>query len=200
MVQDDSHAEPPSDEELVQRFQRGPASAEGRRAAEELFARYDERVYAWCRRMVHDHDFALDLAQEALLTALKDLGQFEGRSRFSSWLFTVVRRRSLRVIRRERLLLPAEADPDTLPAGGPDPAHVIANEDEERWLRGAMRELLEPAECTALILRCEEGLGVDDITRALGLTGASGARGVLQSARRKLRAALERRRAAELPR
>ena len=42
----------------------------------------------------------------------------------------------------------------------------------------------------AIYLRCFERLPVDEITSLLSITGASGARGLLQSARRKLRAAL----------
>jgi DNA-directed RNA polymerase specialized sigma24 family protein len=41
-----------------------------------------------------------------------------------------------------------------------------------------------------LWLRCFEKVPVDEITRMLGITEASGARGVLQRARRRLRAAL----------
>ena len=39
-------------------------------------------------------------------------------------------------------------------------------------------------------LRAYEGMSVEDITRMMKLNGASGARGLLQTARRKLRAAL----------
>lgn len=182
-----------SDEQLVRRFQESPGSPAGRRAAEQLFARYDERVYAWCRRIVRDHDRALDLAQEGLLIAVRDLPQFEYRSRFSTWLYTVVRRRALRLIGRQRWFAVTDTDLDTLESGSPDPASDVVDQDESQWLQHTLKTELEPHEASALWLRCEEGMAVDDITRVLGITAASGARGVLQSARRKLRAALERR-------
>jgi RNA polymerase sigma-70 factor (ECF subfamily) len=160
---------------------------------EALFVRYDARVYHWCLRLARDHDTALDLAQEAMLTALRDLHQFQERSRFSTWLYTVVRRRSLRLLQRERRWLIDDVDDATLVSRAPDPADVVAERAEERWVRAAIPNLLDPTEASALALRCEEGLPVDEITRLLNLPGASGARGVLQSARRKLRAARARR-------
>ncbi len=187
----------PSDEMLVTRYLGEPGSPAGRRAVATLFARYDARVYQWCLRLARDHDTALDLAQEAMLTALRDLGQFEGRARFSTWLYTVVRRRALRMLMRERRWLTDEVDADALQSPAPGPEETAANRDEESWVRQAAKELLEPIEAAALMLRCEEGLPVEEVTRLLALPGASGARGVLQSARRKLRAARERRRASE---
>lgn len=186
-----------SDEDLVLAFQEEPGAERGRRAAETLFSRYDRRVYVWCLRLARDHDRALDIAQESLLTALRDLPSFQHRSRFATWLYTVVRRRALRLLKQERRWLVEETDLDGMVGGAPDPAETTVREDEEGWLVRTMDEVLEPGEARALVLRCEEGLPVDEVTRLLGLSGASGARGVLQSARRKLRAALERRRAAE---
>lgn len=180
-------------------YQREHDTARGRWAVEALFARYDRRVYLWCLRLCGDHDRALDLAQEAMLTALRDLHGFQHRSRFATWLYAVTRHRGLRLLGRERLL-PVTDDETTLheiedPAPRPD--HDAERRDEEGWLRDTLADVLEPIETTVLLLRCEEGLPVSEITRLLNLSGASGARGVLQNARRKLRAALEKRRHAE---
>ena len=54
----------------------------------------------------------------------------------------------------------------------------------------AMRDALTPLEQTALWLKAYEGMPVNDINRLLGVTDESGARALLQTARRKLRAAL----------
>jgi DNA-directed RNA polymerase specialized sigma24 family protein len=63
-----------------------------------------------------------------------------------------------------------------------------------------MRSHLAPLEQEALWLRCVERMPVDEITRVLGIEGSTGARAVLQSARRKLRAVLDRAHAAEAAR
>jgi hypothetical protein len=63
----------PSDEDLAVRYAGDPRSPEGRAAVEALFSRYDTRVYHWCMRLARNHETALDLAREAMLTALRDL-------------------------------------------------------------------------------------------------------------------------------
>ena len=184
--------EPESDEALVSRAQSDPEGADGRAALEVLFARYDERVYAWCRRFVRDHERALELAQDAMLLAYRGIRGFEGRSRFSSWLFAIARRHCWREAGRPAPLLEDEADPDALPSDRPDPAHDLERREEQARLLELLDRVLEPEERLALWLRCYEEMTVEEITKALGLTSASGARTVLQTARRKLRAEMER--------
>lgn len=182
-----------ADEELVRAYQQDPTGEGGRAAAETLFERYWERVYLWCHRRVGHHETARDLAQDVLLSAYQALGSFEGRCLYSSWLFTIMRHRCFRALRRPSLLRDEEVEVDRL-AGETTPvdAALAEQEDEEEMLRLIQRHL-EPTEQAALWLRVMERLPVEEITRRLGISAASGARGVLQSGRRKLRAALDRR-------
>ncbi len=169
----------------------------GRAAAAELFRRHQEALYLWCHRLTGDHDRALDLAQDVLLAACRSVENFEGRSSFKSWLFAIARFRFARTLRSKR---PPGAPLDAVPdaeddAPGPEEEFLV-REEEERVI-ALLRGTLEPQEQDAIWLRCFEGVPVDEITRLLGLEGRSGARGVLQTARRKLRAALEARGAGE---
>lgn len=182
----------PTDDELVRRAQ-DPAGGEAARAAAgELLGRWRERVYLWARRYVRDHDRALDLAQDVLLSAYRGLGSFEGRAPFSAWLFSITRHAGLRAVRRASLVRDDDAEPDALAAADSDPLDLVARRMGEEALLRLIDTHLEPHERTALWLRCVEGLPVESITDAIGAANATGARGVLQTARRKLRAALER--------
>jgi RNA polymerase sigma-70 factor (ECF subfamily) len=189
----DRHPIPATDEELVLTFQRDPSGDSGRAAAEELFERYWERVYLWCLRRIGNRETARDLAQDVLLSAYRALGSFEGRSRYSSWLFTIMRNRCFRALRRPSLVRDEEFEVESM-AGDATPADadLAEREDEEEVLR-LIRTQLDPLEQAALWLRARERLPVEEITRRLRISTASGARGVLQSGRRKLRAALDRR-------
>jgi RNA polymerase sigma-70 factor (ECF subfamily) len=187
-----------SDEALLTRIQADPEGPDGRSALESLFARYDERVYAWCRRFVRDRERALELAQDTMLLAYRGIRGFEGRSRFSSWLFAIARRHCWREVGRPAPLLEDEADPDALPSDRPDPADDLERREEQARLLEMLEGALEPQERLALWLRCHEEMTVGEITSVLGLTSASGARTVLQTARRKLRAELERRRKGDM--
>jgi RNA polymerase sigma-70 factor (ECF subfamily) len=180
------------DAALLHRFQLDPQGADGRAAASELLGRYRERVYLWLYRSVHDHERALDLAQEVLLQAYRALPRFEWHGQFSTWLFVIARNRAVSEARRATLARDHEIDPDTIAAPGLSPDGLLERAEDEEALLAWMREHLDPLEQRALWLRCVEQLAVDDITTLLGFETLSGARGVLQRARRKLRAALER--------
>lgn len=183
-----------TDTELLARYRGAPESVEGRRAAGELLVRYRGRVYVWCHRMVRDHDRALDLAQDALLKAWRALPGFGGRSRFSSWLFSIARNECLTALRPKSLRADPHVDPLELLVETEDPPALLMSREEEDEMEALLRDHLSPLEQEAIWLRCFERLPVGEVTRLLGLTHASGARSVLQSAREKLRAALERRR------
>jgi RNA polymerase sigma-70 factor (ECF subfamily) len=188
----DEPAAPESDEALLARFQADPDGPDGRAALEVLFARYDDRIYAWCRRFVRDHERALDLAQETMLLAYRGVRRFEGRSRFSSWLFAITRRHCWRQVGRLTLFREEKLDPDALPDRRPDPERELEMREEQGRLLESIDHVLDPQERLALWLRCHEEMSVEDITKALDLTTASGARTVLQTARRKIRAEVKR--------
>jgi len=75
----------PPDEELVARFQRGDESAFG-----AMVARWNEPILQLAIRMTGDLEEARDVRQMALIKAYQGLEKFEGRSRFSTWIYRVV--------------------------------------------------------------------------------------------------------------
>ncbi len=162
-------------------------------AAAELFGRYHGRVYAWCRRYRRDPDQALDLAQDVLLTAWRSLATWEGKAPFGGWLFVVTHHACLRAARTRPAAWDDDLEMEDLPDPRPDPAADLEDRQERDALLALVREHLDPQEQRAVWLRCAEHMPVDEITRVLGLRTATGARGLLQTARRKLKAARERR-------
>ena len=180
------------DEDLLRVARNDRDSDRRRAAATELVCRYRDAVYLWCFRYVRDTERALDLSQDVLATVWEKIGTFEGRSKFSSWLFSVTRNRCIDSSRRVDLL-GDDAELGEIRDAAPLPDAVFEDERGEEWLLHTIRTELEPEEQQAIWLRCVERMSVDDVTRILGVDGASGARAVLQRARRKLRAAMENR-------
>lgn len=177
----------PSDRELVERVRGQPVGPEGRAAAGELLRRYRRPVYVWCFRYVGEHERALDMAQDVLLTAYQRLGDFEGRAAFSSWLFVIARNRCLNEMRNDGRR--EDIEPDSLIDETPGFDERIETEMRSARLLDLAAEVLDEDERQALWLRYSELLPVDEITALLKLDDKSGARAVLQRARRKLRAA-----------
>jgi RNA polymerase sigma-70 factor (ECF subfamily) len=192
MMTSQSYTEVP-DEALAALVAQDPDGPEAGSAAAELLGRYSKITYRWCLRMVGDREGALDLAQEALLNAYRHLGSYRGTGRFVSWMYVITRNCCLCALRRPSLLRDDEADPDERAGDHPGPDQALEEKDDEEALLALIRTHLDPREQEALWLRCFEQMPVDAITRLLRIDDASGARGLLQGARRKLRRALERR-------
>ncbi len=77
-----------TDEELMARVRTGDHGALG-----TLFARHQQHVHAMCYRLTGDAAAADDLVQECFLRVLRFGGGFDGRSKFTTWLFRLVHNR-----------------------------------------------------------------------------------------------------------
>lgn len=180
------------DDDLVRLIQAEQGDALRREMLDALIGRWSTRVYAWAHRYVHDRDSALDVAQECLMAMMGALPRYQPGGRFGAWLFVIVHNRCRNHARPRSLRRDPEIDADELVSADRSPEEELDSRDEMRRLLAGMEAALEPRERAALWLRAVEGMSVDDITQVLGVDGSSGARAVLQSARRKLRAELER--------
>jgi len=178
------------DNDLVGRFQKAPESRDGRAALNELLKAYRQPVYQWCFRFSRHHEAALDLAQDVMLRMYRALPGFQGRCAFSSWVFSITRNHCLNHLRNAGRLVAVEKI-DGFESNEPAVDRLLVETEDESRLLAKIRGVLGETEQQAIWMRCIEGLTVDEITRALGLENLSGARALLQRARRKLRAALD---------
>jgi DNA-directed RNA polymerase specialized sigma24 family protein len=77
------------------------AARDGDRAAlEELCRAVQQPMYRLALRFCGNPADAEDAAQEVLIRLVTNLGSFEGRSRFTTWAYTVAVRQLLRTARR----------------------------------------------------------------------------------------------------
>ncbi len=154
----------------------------------ELFRRFAKRVYLWCFRYAHDADEAVDLAQEVLAKAFQGIGGFAGRSRFSTWVYQVARNHCLGELSRRRSQwrrrLYAVEGETAEPFDSGFFERIDAAGDLERILEAA-RGIMETEEIEAFVMHYHEGLTVNEITKVLGRGNATGARTLIQNARRK---------------
>lgn len=79
------------------------AAADGdHRALEVLLDRHADRVHAVCRRIVAHPEDALDATQEAMIAIARGIGRFDGRSRFTTWIYRVATNAALDELRRRK--------------------------------------------------------------------------------------------------
>ena len=111
------------DIDLVARARRGD-----RDALDALLRRHHDRVYALCRRMTGNDADALDATQEALIAVCRGLTRFDGRSRFTTWLYRVTTNACLDELRRRsRRPTPIEAVEPTSPSRDAPVADVVSD-------------------------------------------------------------------------
>jgi RNA polymerase sigma-70 factor (ECF subfamily) len=180
-----------TDERLVERYRESPHGPEGRAALETLAARWRTRVYLWALRMLRERELALDIAHDCFVQMLGALDRYENRGRFGAWLFSIVHSCCLHELRRRRPVATDDATLERLAGSAPGVDREVGDRIELARVLEVMNRVLEPEERLALWLRAREETSVDELTRVLGLENASGARALLQTARRKLRAAMD---------
>jgi RNA polymerase sigma-70 factor (ECF subfamily) len=156
-------------------------------------SRYEQRVFAWCYRYARNREQALDLTQEVLTRAWRSLGSFRHGSRVSWWMFVITRNRCLSAVRATRWLADDDVALEDLPASDLAPDEAYLQQLDEQALLRLIETHLDSEERMAIWLCCFDRMPIDEITRTMRLASASGARGLLQRARRKLRTALARR-------
>lgn len=98
------------------------ARAGDRAALDALLDRHLDQIHALCRRIVGHPEDALDATQEALLAIARGLPRFDGRARFTTWMYRVATNAALDELRRAR------RRPEPTDAAG-DRAEPIAERD-----------------------------------------------------------------------
>jgi RNA polymerase sigma-70 factor (ECF subfamily) len=159
---------------------------------DELFGRHYERVARWCLRFTGDRDQAVDLAQDVFLKAHQHLESFRGSSRFSTWLYTIVRHESITRIHRSSSPIDKEDVLADVAALDPGPDELVSRDQQGERLREFLIATLEPLERRVFVLHYGGEMPLDAITRLLRLDNPSGAKAYIVSARRKLARAVQR--------
>ncbi|HDZ62806.1 MAG TPA: sigma-70 family RNA polymerase sigma factor [Nitrospirae bacterium] len=76
--QDDDH-------EIIVRCQKGDVEA-----FEEIVNKYQKKMFNISYRMLSDYNDASEVVQDAFVSVYKNIKSFKGRSRFFTWLYTIV--------------------------------------------------------------------------------------------------------------
>jgi RNA polymerase sigma-70 factor (ECF subfamily) len=168
------------EDELVRRARENDPGA-----VDQLIRRYQKKVYSIAYQMSgSDPEDARDCAQEALIQVFRNLARFEGRSRFSTWLYRVVVNTCLDARRRRRRWLQMiftrrpdkqdadDADPvlDNFPASedGTDPVSGVSGEELKRDVTEAMRRLSDKQR-TVFQLKVFQEMSIPEIAEATGM-------------------------------
>jgi RNA polymerase sigma-70 factor (ECF subfamily) len=168
-----------SDAHLVDKARRGDTAA-----FEDLVRRHHRRVYRTLMGITGHHEDAEDGSQNAFLKAFEHIGDFEGASRFSTWLTRIAINEGVERLRRrkdmESLDVPAVAGADEEEPFRPGDLQAWTDDPEQLYSRAEMRVRVEkelarlPAKYRlAVILRDLEHLSTDEAAAAMELGQAT---------------------------
>lgn len=68
-----------------------------------LVEKYKDMVFTVCFRILRQREDAEDISQQVFLKAFKNLHAFEGKSKFSTWLYTIAYRTSVSKVQVKQL-------------------------------------------------------------------------------------------------
>lgn len=92
------HAESQTDAALITRVKQGDE-----RAFTELVKRYEQTVWGFAFKLCRDKEKAEESFQDTFINVYRKIGQFDARSKFSTWLYTIVANNCLMHRRKRKL-------------------------------------------------------------------------------------------------
>jgi len=166
-------ATPPDDPDAaaVARVQGGDTDA-----FEELVRRHSRRVFGTLAGLLGNLDDARDLTQDVFLRAFENIGRFQGRSKFSTWLTSIAINTGTELLRQrkpsESLDQGEEGDefrPRQIQSWADDPEQVLAASQRSQLVREGVLRLPEKYRVVVL-LRDLNQLSTEEAATALGLS------------------------------
>jgi RNA polymerase sigma-70 factor (ECF subfamily) len=162
-----------------------------------LTERHGRSLFRLAFRMTGNEQDAEDVVQESFLRAYRQLGKFDERASFGTWLYRIAANCSLDLVRskKRRSEHIAHTDPDmedpvvSLPSGDPTPERMALSSEVRERVAEAMNEL-SATERTAFVLRHFEGMCIEEVSRVLECQPGAAKHSVFRAVQ-KLRRALE---------
>ncbi len=170
LISDATSPEDP-DAAFVVRVQGGDADA-----FEELVRRHSRRVFGTLAGLLGNLDDARDLTQDVFLKAFENIGRFQGRSKFSTWLTSIAINTGTELLRQRK---PSESldqrggddefRPRQIQSWADNPEQVLAASQRSQLVREGVLRLPEKYRVVVL-LRDINQLSTEEAAAALGLS------------------------------
>jgi RNA polymerase sigma-70 factor, ECF subfamily len=159
---------------LVAQSREGDAEAYG-----QLVRRYQNKIFRLAQHITQNREDAEDVLQETFLKAYEHLDQFQGNSKFYTWIVRIAVNQALMKLRRRKNDKSVSMD-ETIDTGedtvvreiaawGEDPEQQLSREELGGILDQAV-ESLDPPYRSVFVLRDIEELSTEETAEALGLS------------------------------
>ena len=152
-----------TDQELVKRVQKGD-----KRAFDQLFVRYQGKIFGLVTRYVRDRQEVEDVVQEAFIKAFRALPRFRGDSQFYTWLYRIaINTAKNHLVARARRPPGADIDADDAESYEPmrqveNPENELARDELSKVIHKAIADLPDDLR-SAVTLREFDGMSYEQI-------------------------------------
>ncbi len=159
---------------LVERAKSGETAA-----FTELVRRYDKKIFRMAKQITQSDEDAEDVLQEALFKAYTHLKDFQGNSKFYTWIVRIAVNEALMKLRKRKSDRTVSLD-EELDTGEETVTREIAvwdGDPEQRYSQEELRVILDdaikslkPSFRTVFVLRDVEELSTEETADTLGLS------------------------------
>jgi RNA polymerase sigma-70 factor (ECF subfamily) len=134
----------PDDTELVRRCMKGEQMA-----YQNLLLKYEKPVFNAAFRMLNNAEDARDVTQAVFLKVYENLGQFDPKYRFFSWIYRIAVNESIDFLKQRNRTEELTAEPEAQ-TGGPDDA---TDSDQRSQRIQAALMLIKPEYRSVIVLK-----------------------------------------------
>ena len=148
-------------------------------AFNELVNRYSRKIFRLAKHITQNDEDAEDVLQETFLKAFEHLGNFQGQSKFYTWIVRIAVNESLMKLRKRKsdrsvpLDEPVDTGEDTvvreIAVWNENPENQYSQEELAKILDEAVQSL-RPAFRTVFVLRDIEELSTEETAESLGIS------------------------------
>jgi RNA polymerase sigma-70 factor (ECF subfamily) len=163
-----------TDEVLISKFSKGCEQSFA-----EIIARYETKVHNLAMRLTRNPEDAEEVIQDVFITVYRKISSFEGKAKFSSWLYRITVNAAFMKLRKKKqekaislddVMSSIENQPITQPNAFGARADSLAIDNEVRTaLEGAIGKLPEDYRAV-FVLRDVDGLSNKEVSDILGLS------------------------------
>lgn len=166
---------------------------------EKLIQVYEKRIYNICLRLLKDQEEAYDAAQEVCIKVWKQLSQFKGESKLSTWIYRITTNTCIDWLRKQKkrenevtLFVDEQEQEERLTDLADiwkDMSQKMAGDELKAVIWQGIQELKSDHR-TVIVLRDVEGQSYDEMATSLGVSVGT-VKSRLSRARQQLKKILE---------
>jgi RNA polymerase sigma-70 factor (ECF subfamily) len=148
-------------------------------AFETLVSKYDRQIFRIAQHITQNREDAQDVVQDAFLKAYEKLDQFQGNSKFYTWLVRIAVNESLMRLRKRRTGKMVSIDDDIETEEGSVPRDLAdwSPNPEQNYSQSELAEILRKTIQglpqgfrVVFVLRDVDGLSTEETAETLGLS------------------------------